>query len=86
MALAAVRHKAMVLLLMYSLLVLVCMEGRRGEFGPCFVVWCLIVFLVLQSSRWRGLLYFNCLLVVMWLIHVVFCVFSKLCRGLVFCV
>ena len=32
-------------------------------FGPCFVVYYLVSFLVLQSSRWgkeNWLLYFNC--------------------------
>ena len=69
-ALAAVRFKVMVLMLMihYKLLLSFC---ASLVFGFCFVVQFLVSFLAQQSSRLEReswLLYFNCLRNVKWLI------------------
>ena len=53
-------------------------------FGPCFIVYHLVSFQDLQSTRRNRescLLYFNCLLIFSWLL--VFCVSNSRCRGLV---
>ena len=51
---AAVRPKAVALLLFVHCLLLLSSFSGDIMFGPCFILQCLVSFLVLQSSRWGG--------------------------------